>query len=169
MGSNDSVLLLGIGLSALVFGFITMRVFRSQGRTEWHGFMLGFLLGILGLLLAYITQPQANRQQPRERRRSAETHTFHIDVYEPNGRYYRVPVGRSGVWIGREEKCQVHPDDQYLSGYHCWLGLADGQLQIRDNNSRYGIAVNGQRVTNMSLNSGDQIVVGQTRLQIFVG
>jgi hypothetical protein len=57
MNTNDTLdiftlVMLGV-LIFIVFGFITLAIFRSKGRSGWIGFALGFL-GIIGIIIALL-------------------------------------------------------------------------------------------------------------------
>src|SRR5580704_5667361 len=57
-----------------------------------------------------------------------------------------IPVCRGKLLIGRAEDCDVRPDSEFVSGYHCVLLLDDYTLRIRDLGSRNGTLVNGRRI-----------------------
>ena len=56
----------------------------------------------------------------------------------------RVP--RPKLLIGRAQDCDLRPDSEFVSGYHCVLLLDDYTLRIRDLGSKNGTMVNGRRL-----------------------
>jgi pSer/pThr/pTyr-binding forkhead associated (FHA) protein len=57
-----------------------------------------------------------------------------------------LPVFRGKLLIGRAEDCDVRPDSEFVSGYHCVLLVDDYTLRVRDLGSRNGTLVNGRRI-----------------------
>ena len=60
------------------------------------------------------------------------------------GQTIQLPRGK--LLIGRAEDCDVRPNSEFVSGYHCVLLLDDFTLRIRDLGSKNGTIVNGHRV-----------------------
>jgi pSer/pThr/pTyr-binding forkhead associated (FHA) protein len=69
--------------------------------------------------------------------------------------------------IGRAEDCDLRLTCPLVSRHHCQL-LFDGiRLTIRDNDSKNGTFVNGQRVVDQQeLHSGDIVAAGRRRLAV---
>ena len=55
-GGGSNTLLL-IGVSGIVFGFISMFVWKNKGGSPPIGFVLGFFLGLIGLIIVAIAKP----------------------------------------------------------------------------------------------------------------
>src|SRR5438309_11765963 len=71
--------------------------------------------------------------------------------------------------IGRSESAHLYlPEDRFFSRHHCMLEIAPPRCFLRDLGSTNGTFVNGQRVEEASLKSGDQIQGGATVLLVEV-
>jgi eukaryotic-like serine/threonine-protein kinase len=71
--------------------------------------------------------------------------------------------------IGRAETAHLYlPEDRFFSRHHCLLEIAPPRCFLRDLGSTNGTYVNGQRVNEAFLSSGDRIQGGQTVLQVEV-
>ena len=67
--------------------------------------------------------------------------------------------------IGRATGADFIVDAPLVSRVHCRLtSLPNGELEVRDLNSTNGTFVNGDRVENAVLESGDRIQVGRVEL-----
>src|SRR5437016_3456649 len=71
--------------------------------------------------------------------------------------------------IGRSESAHLYlPDDRFFSRHHCLLEIAPPRCFLRDLGSTNGTFVNGQKVSEAFLHSGDRIQGGQTVLEVEV-
>jgi hypothetical protein len=71
--------------------------------------------------------------------------------------------------IGRAETAHLClPEDRFFSRHHCLLEIAPPRVFLRDLGSTNGTYVNGQKVHEAYLSSGDQIQGGQTVLAVEV-
>src|SRR4029077_9577860 len=71
--------------------------------------------------------------------------------------------------IGRSEDAQLYlPEDRFFSRHHCLLEIAPPRCFLRDLGSTNGTFVNGQKVSEAFLHSGDRIQGGQTVLEVEV-
>jgi pSer/pThr/pTyr-binding forkhead associated (FHA) protein len=85
-------------------------------------------------------------------------------------------VGR-GRWVmtrelalaGRRSDCKVHLVHPSVSAYHCSLVRTPGGLWVVDLLSRTGVLVNGTRVRWARLADGDQVAIGQFRIDVRLG
>ncbi len=67
--------------------------------------------------------------------------------------------------IGRATGADFIVDAPLVSRVHCRLtALPGGDLEVRDLNSTNGTFVNGERVENAVLSSGDRVQVGRVEL-----
>ena len=71
--------------------------------------------------------------------------------------------------IGRSETAHLYlPEDKFFSRHHCLLEIAPPRCFLRDLGSTNGTIVNGRKVQEAFLRSGDRIQGGQTLLEIEV-
>ena len=71
--------------------------------------------------------------------------------------------------IGRSENAHLYlPEDRFFSRHHCLLEIAPPRCFLRDLGSTNGTFVNGQRVQEVFLKSGDRLQGGQTVLEVDV-
>src|ERR1043166_4530771 len=71
--------------------------------------------------------------------------------------------------IGRSDAALLYlPDDKFFSRHHCLLEIAPPRCFLRDLGSTNGTFVNGQRVSEVFLQSGDLIQGGETVLEVQV-
>lgn len=69
--------------------------------------------------------------------------------------------------IGRDEGCDIRPDDAYLSQFHAKLYANDGVWYVEDLGSTNGTYLNQQRLTGpMELHAGDTIRVGEVTMEL---
>lgn len=77
-----------------------------------------------------------------------------------------IPLGSSPLTIGRRESCDISLQFPNISGKHCELSFRDGYWSVRDLNSSNGIKVNGNRVTQRPLKSGDELAIAKRKYTI---
>ncbi len=70
------------------------------------------------------------------------------------------------VIVGRSERATLRLIDPWISRLHCELLERDGRLLVRDLESRHGVFVNGQRVSQMELQSGDVLHLGVSQFRV---
>jgi hypothetical protein len=70
------------------------------------------------------------------------------------------PLGNAMMLIGRDPKSGIHLQADEVSMNHASIVFQNGQYVIRDNGSRNGTLVNGEKITNRVLAHNDQIVFG---------
>lgn len=66
------------------------------------------------------------------------------------------------IAIGRSSKCDFQLDDERMSSKHCRFNLSHDRLEIVDLDSKNGTYLNGIRVENSQVFTGDRIRVGTT-------
>ena len=84
----------------------------------------------------------------------------------PQGGGDAIPLLREHLSIGRRESCDIPMRFANVSGLHAELSFKDGYWKIRDLNSTNGIKVNGMRVQEKILHSGDEITISKRRFTI---
>ena len=77
----------------------------------------------------------------------------------------RIALRKQQIVIGRNELCDVHIDDEWISRRHAGLVRKDGTTIVVDLKSRNGTFVNGQRVARQILVNNDIISLGDHRLK----
>jgi S1-C subfamily serine protease len=80
-------------------------------------------------------------------------------------------VRQDGEYIGRDGgSSQIVIGDPRISKRHLWIGVKNGRVMIEDQNSRNGTFVNdpkSTRVTEMPLNAGDTVILGESDVARF--
>ena len=94
------------------------------------------------------------------------TWRVHLDVTFRDARTTAWTWSGSTATIGRSPGCQLVLDDPEVSAEHAELRAASGQLVIRDLGSANGVFVNGKRVAERRLRSGDELKLGATRIVV---
>jgi Mrp family chromosome partitioning ATPase/uncharacterized protein involved in exopolysaccharide biosynthesis len=77
-----------------------------------------------------------------------------------------VVVNGSKVTIGRAEDNTLILTDGSISGHHCEIFVRNGEPVVKDLGSANGTFIDGQRVTESTLKSGQLLRVGQMELQV---
>jgi pSer/pThr/pTyr-binding forkhead associated (FHA) protein len=89
-------------------------------------------------------------------------------VYAPDRPPFRYTIARGAINIGRSAKAGndlVIDSDGQISKRHARIELdPDGRFTLYDLGSTNGSKVNGRRVDNRTLNDGDEITLGATRI-----
>jgi S1-C subfamily serine protease len=73
------------------------------------------------------------------------------------------PIGKEGLWIGRDPKCAVVLQDDSISSQHAWIVPADGNIVVIDKGSTNGTYVNSvdsPRISKVGLRNGDRVFLG---------
>jgi len=83
------------------------------------------------------------------------------------GREFRIQ-GRDTFFAGRAPECHFRPsnEDPYLAPRHFLLDVRLPRCRLIDLNTKSGTKVNGQKVAEKELTSGDELRAGQTVLRI---
>ncbi|MFA6291703.1 MAG: GGDEF domain-containing protein [Victivallales bacterium] len=68
--------------------------------------------------------------------------------------------------IGRSPESSILLDDDLVSWNHCSVINLNGNISLRDNNSRNGVFVDGEKVDHCDLNVGSNIQIGDTVLKL---
>lgn len=89
-----------------------------------------------------------------------------LEVREPGRGSRRVPVSGAPMHIGRGADCELVLRDSKVSRRHARLVARDGVLVLADLGSTNGTMVNGHRVSEVVLGSGDRIELGESTLVI---
>src|SRR4051812_1788892 len=98
--------------------------------------------------------------------------TFEIYRIDPKGdQYVRTEtLTQDIIKVGKLSSSHLRIDDEAVSRMHAVIEIAGpGEIYIIDLGSTKGTLVNGQKVNKTKLQSGDQIVLGNTKLVVTVG
>jgi hypothetical protein len=69
--------------------------------------------------------------------------------------------------IGRDESCDIRPDDSYLSQFHAKLYANDGVWYVEDLGSTNGTYLNQNRLTGpVEIHAGDTLRVGEITMEL---
>ncbi len=104
----------------------------------------------------------------RNRRRASEPQVAEPGPYlevQGAGETLLVPVGQNVIHIGRGLSADLHLDEGSVSRRHAILVRRGAGARILDDRSANGTYVNGRRVTQADLGSGDVIVLGRVVLR----
>lgn len=69
--------------------------------------------------------------------------------------------------FGRHPECDIQLNSRKVSRRHCCLAQVNDYFVIRDLGSTNGVRINGTRVTEGKLRSGDELTIGNFRYQVF--
>jgi hypothetical protein len=80
----------------------------------------------------------------------------------------QIAVSRDGLKMGRSTQCDIILDHEHLSREHLWVGPdRNGQVIVRDLQSTNGVMVNGRKISQVALKSGDEIQLGSEQTALF--
>lgn len=68
--------------------------------------------------------------------------------------------------IGRHQECDIQIPSRKISRRHCCVAQVEDHLVVRDLCSTNGIRINGMRVQEGCLRSGDELTIGSFRYQV---
>jgi pSer/pThr/pTyr-binding forkhead associated (FHA) protein len=109
-----------------------------------------------------------SRLDERNRRRAtgpeAATPGRYLEVQGAQGTLL-VPLEADVIHVGRGLACDLHLDDGSVSRRHAIVVQRGPGVRILDDRSANGTIVNGKRVSQAELNSGDVIVLGRVVLR----
>lgn len=70
--------------------------------------------------------------------------------------------------VGRQEECDIQLNSRKVSRKHCVIAQVGESLIIRDLGSTNGVRINGVRVENGMLRTGDELAIGNFRYKVHV-
>jgi predicted component of type VI protein secretion system len=70
--------------------------------------------------------------------------------------------------LGRHGECDVQLNSRKVSRRHCCVAQVHDYLVVRDLGSTNGVRINGTRVLEGKLNSGDELTIGNFRYQVYL-
>jgi len=86
-------------------------------------------------------------------------------VYSKKGEFFRFPLKKQKVSVGRSADNDISIHDPFSSGHHAFVYSSETGYSIRDNDSKNGTFLNGHKIlSETELNKGDEILIGSTRI-----
>jgi pSer/pThr/pTyr-binding forkhead associated (FHA) protein len=85
---------------------------------------------------------------------------INLVLLKKNGSHKFFPLPSSVTVIGRRHSCDLCIPLMSVSRRHCQLNYDDGVLKIRDLDSRNGTYLNGKRINEAVIQTGDSIKIG---------
>jgi hypothetical protein len=82
-----------------------------------------------------------------------------------DGRRLREMLLVSNIVVGRDPTCDLSEADPLLSRRHAEFSISGDDIVVRDLGSRNGIYINGTRIAEGTLQSGDVVRVGHLQMQ----
>ena len=76
------------------------------------------------------------------------------------------PLESDSAWIGRGTDCEIVLTDPLASRMHARVFLQDDAWWLRDENSRNGTFVNGQKIDEARIDEGSQIRIGSVLFEV---
>lgn len=77
-----------------------------------------------------------------------------------------IPIDKPILLLGRDMECDIRLDSRKISRRHCCLARVGIHLLVRDLGSTNGVRINGVRVVEGRLKSGDELTIGNFRYRI---
>lgn len=86
-------------------------------------------------------------------------------VYPKKGEFFRFPLKKKKISVGRSADNDISIHDPFSSGHHALIYPSETGYVVRDNNSKNGAFLNGNKISSETeLNEGDEILIGSTRI-----
>ena len=86
-------------------------------------------------------------------------------IYPKKGDSFRFNLTEERISMGRLPENNIHVQDPFCSGLHAFIYPKDGAFIVRDNGSKNGTFLNGQKIlSETELKKGDEILIGSTRI-----
>lgn len=77
-------------------------------------------------------------------------------------------LDKSIVLVGRHEECDIQLNSRKVSRKHCVLAQVGEMLVVRDLGSTNGVRINGVRVEDGALRTGDELTIGNFHYKVHV-
>lgn len=95
--------------------------------------------------------------------------TLSFEVYNGNQHLFRKDLSAESVTIGRGPAAMLRVENDALADLHAVINVNDdGTVQLLDLGSPGGTHVNGEKINNTQLRTGDSIQIGEVRLSISI-
>src|ERR1700752_5295927 len=86
-----------------------------------------------------------------------------LEKENPGHEPERIDLSRFPFTLGRNEACDRQVLSSRVSREHCEIARSGGAFHMRDLGSTNGTFVNGQKITDVTLNDGDLVVVADVQ------
>ena len=87
-------------------------------------------------------------------------------ILDHYARQTRFVLERLPAVLGRNEHAEVMLTDPWVSHEHCKLLQHEGQIIVRDLDSKNGVFMHGVRVLEADVHSGDCLTLGRTEITV---
>lgn len=77
-----------------------------------------------------------------------------------------IPLEKPIILVGRHQECDVQIPSRKVSRRHCCIAQVHDYVVVRDLFSTNGVRINGTRVKEGCLQSGDELTIGNYRYKI---
>ena len=94
---------------------------------------------------------------------------FHLIVLNGQDAGRTIALAEGTRSLGRSSGADAQIDDRSVSRIHCEVSIDGSTVEIRDAGSSSGTFVNSEKVSRKALETGDEIVIGNTRLRVASG
>jgi len=149
----------GVGSGGGGGGIVT----STYSGTNWL-LIIGIFLGLscIGLLVGILVTNMRRTSAPA---RSTIPRTYAtLQITYSDGGTKSVPITSSQTTIGRSHSSNIVINDSNVSGNHAEISITQKGYLLRDSGSANGTFVNGNRIIEQYLYSGDEITIGSTKL-----
>ncbi|MBI1908567.1 MAG: sigma 54-interacting transcriptional regulator [Deltaproteobacteria bacterium] len=113
---------------------------------------------------AHIEEPSIRLVSLKENSNRLTTETLKLEIREPSGKNRQVLMDHSPFRIGKGDHNDVMIDDPYVSDQHCKIRLVEKGWLLKDMASTNGTYLNGKKVEEGFVESGDKLQVGQSEI-----
>src|SRR5262245_48826276 len=79
-----------------------------------------------------------------------------------------IPLDKPILLVGRHQECDVQIPSRKVSRRHCCIAQVHDYLVVKDLFSTNGVRINGARVKEGCLRTGDELTIGNYRYKIQV-
>ncbi len=87
-------------------------------------------------------------------------------LFTKSGTQRIIPLSSEITILGRRHDCDLRIPMKLVSRRHCQLSKNNGDLKIRDLDSKCGTFLNGKKVSESVVNAGDYIGIGPLTFQL---
>lgn len=92
---------------------------------------------------------------------------YYLEILGEYAPYDNYSIDQNEIYIGRHsEKCQIVLNDPEVSSVHACLHRKGSVIELEDMQSGNGTLVNGERINRVTLQNGDEFVIGSTSFSL---